>query len=72
MFPVYQKLQERLMKEQIDRLRSALEKAKQDVGRYDRAIRALQEVCEHDWHYDGHGHNYDVYVCGICGMSEER
>jgi len=28
--------------------------------------------CDHRWVYEGHGHNYSVYSCSICGAREER
>ncbi len=28
--------------------------------------KALQEVCSHDWSYNGHGHNDDFYRCNKC------
>ena len=35
----------------------------------DKAVDALQEICEHDWKYDGHGHNSDYYTCLKCGKT---
>jgi hypothetical protein len=32
------------------------------------AIEALQCVCPHEWHYDGHGHNDKQYTCAVCGL----
>ena len=37
----------------------------------DQAVVALQETCEHDWRYKGHGHKHDYYVCKICGKEME-
>lgn len=36
------------------------------------ALAALQEVCEHDWGYEGHSHNDDLYTCNNCGKEEWR
>lgn len=36
------------------------------------AIKVLQKICNHEWIYDGHGHNDDYYTCNICGATEER
>ena len=33
----------------------------------DAAIETLQETCEHDWRWTGHGHSEDYYVCTKCG-----
>lgn len=27
--------------------------------------------CKHDWRYEGHGHNYNVYKCAKCGLEGE-
>lgn len=37
------------------------------LTKLDDAIRALQDVCEHDWKYDGHNSHEDYYVCNKCG-----
>ena len=31
-----------------------------------------EDLCDHNWIYRGHGHNYSVYECGKCGKKEER
>ena len=31
----------------------------------------IQEKCDHNFQYDGHGHNYSVYKCDKCRHSEE-
>lgn len=33
------------------------------------AIRALQNVCKHEWTPDGHDSHNDYYKCGICGLT---
>lgn len=35
----------------------------------DGAVKALQETCEHDWQYDGHGHNDSYYTCRKCAAT---
>lgn len=32
---------------------------------------AKNKPCYHIWEYDGHGHNYSVYKCTICGEEGE-
>lgn len=31
---------------------------------------ALQKVCNHDWSYEGHGHNDELYECKICQLTK--
>ena len=42
------------------------------VEKYSRAIKALEQVCEHKWVYEGHGHNDTSYICTECGDREYR
>jgi hypothetical protein len=32
----------------------------------------IKNCKDHNWEYDGHGHNYSVYKCTKCGKEEER
>lgn len=32
----------------------------------------LRELCEHAWHYDGHGHNSKFYTCNKCGETKDE
>ena len=38
------------------------------------AMEHALELCggNHNFAYDGHGHNYSVYKCTRCGFEEER
>ena len=36
------------------------------------AIAGMQAMCDHEWIYRGHGHNFDRYQCEICEKTEER
>lgn len=36
------------------------------------ALKALQKICQHDWSYEGHGHNDALYVCSKCGKDDYR
>jgi hypothetical protein len=68
------------MKEVLDKLFKDLEEASREVSKIKSAIKALQNVCEHNeksfneypWRYDGHGHNYSVYICCICKVDKEH
>lgn len=31
----------------------------------------LIKLCPHDWHYDGHGHNFSYEKCSVCGETRE-
>lgn len=55
----------------IKQIRDKLWAARKDVEKYQKAMEALQDICEHDWCYDGHGHNSDFYTCKKCGASKE-
>lgn len=35
-------------------------------------IEALRSLCEHNWVYDGHGHNESCYRCTRCEKVEWR
>ena len=56
------------IKEIIDKKSKALAKYK----KYVKALEALQGICEHEWCYEGHGHNSKYYTCSKCGAEEER
>jgi hypothetical protein len=70
------------MKETLDKLFKELDVAAVEVTKIRNAIDALQALCEHNkidfkdegspWRYEGHGHNYDVYVCSICKIQKEH
>lgn len=38
---------------------------------FDSDIRALQEVCEHNWIYSEDNCGYSYHHCTICGLVEE-
>ena len=57
-----------LIKEMQEKHKSALK----DAANYMDVILAIQKVCKHDWDYQGHGHNDELYLCSICGKEEWR
>ncbi len=59
-------------REQISKLKGKLHDARQKVVEYEDAIDSLRKICTHRMNYEGHGHNYSVYKCDICGHEEER
>jgi hypothetical protein len=60
------------MKNTIKELLKKQRAAEKVVTNYKEAVEALQEVCEHDWQYEGHGHNDSLYICNICNKEEWR
>lgn len=35
-------------------------------------VNKVTQVCDHDFVYEGHGHNYDVYRCIHCGIRRKN
>ena len=60
------------MKNIIKDLLNKQKAAEKLVKQHREAIAALQQVCEHNWHYEGHSHNDDLYTCSICKKEEWR
>lgn len=56
----------------IQIVRDKYRKAIQDADKFKKALEALQDICEHDWLYDGLGYNLDFYTCSKCGASKEE
>lgn len=54
------------IKPACDELAKKIKKAEKELQDLEKALKAMQSICEHDWQYDGHGHNDDHYVCSIC------
>ena len=34
------------------------------------AIKALQDVCTHDWRDNGYDSHKDHYICSVCGATD--
>lgn len=60
------------MDKHIQELLDKKNELSKELSKYRDAIDALRKVCNHDWKYDGHGHNYSCYTCTKCGLEEER
>lgn len=60
------------MKNIIKDLLDKQKAAEKLVKKYSEAIAGLQEVCDHNWHYEGHGHNDSLYICSVCKKEEWR
>jgi len=35
-------------------------------------VRHLPSECDHNYQYEGHGHNYSIWKCFKCGAEQER
>lgn len=40
------------------------------IGKVNKAISALQDICEHDYKGDGHDSHKDHYICKICSRKD--
>lgn len=60
------------MDEHIKKMVAARDEAYETARKYEAAIKAVREICEHEWVYTGHNHNYECYACTKCGLEEER
>jgi len=56
-----------VIKESIKALEKDMVTAQNKVRKLERALDAIRLLCPHDEHPTGHGHNYTVYECSICG-----
>ena len=59
-------------KELFEDLNKEISKVSLKLDNLKNSLKILQEECEHDWKYDGHGHKYDFYTCTICGTTKEE
>jgi hypothetical protein len=55
------------MKTAIKELMEKRKKLNEDLDKVDKALKALRELCEHQWQYDGHTSHEDYEVCTNCG-----
>ena len=60
----------KLIKQSVEALEKSKLIAQDEVRRLDRAIDSIRDLCPHETHPTGHGHNYTVYECSICGREE--
>jgi hypothetical protein len=54
----------------MDELFTKREKIHAEATKVDKAIKALQDICEHDLANDGHDSHKDHYKCTICRYTE--
>lgn len=52
-------------------LQYKIKKAKEEISKIDIAIKAFQEVCDHNYIADGRDSHHSYVVCTICGKEEK-
>ena len=57
-------------KEQLDKLHRNGEDLRKRLGHISKAIRCLQELCDHEWKNTGYDSHKDHYECSICGKTD--
>jgi len=60
------------MEPHIDKLYAELYAAEDVARKLRKAIAALQDICDHDLEYEGHGHNDSYYTCAKCGYRKSQ
>lgn len=61
-----------MMDAKIKELDALLAPHYQEIAKLQKAIWALQDLCDHNMESTGHGHNYTCYKCTKCGATEDR
>lgn len=59
------------MRETIKKLNNELMHLDQQAEKRRKAIRALQDVCEHEWASDGHDSHHSYKTCLVCGLRRQ-
>lgn len=54
------------LKQLLSSFEKDLQVAQTKVSQAKAAIKTLQDICPHQWEYQGHSHNDSYYVCTIC------
>lgn len=64
---------EKKLQEEQKKKQSELEKEIAQKKLYEELKNKFEpnECCNHNWKYEGHGHNYDVYKCTHCDEEKE-
>ncbi len=61
-----------ITKEMMKPLIAKRQKANVELMKVNKAIKALQNLCDHDWVSDGQDSHKDHYKCDICEKTESR
>lgn len=57
-------------KEMVEPLLTVKKELSEKLTNVNTAIRALQDICEHDWKNDGHDSHKDHFICKICSRTD--
>jgi len=57
-------------KEQIKILLYNQEKLQQKLQKISKTVKALQDICDHEWKNIGHDSHKDHYECNICSKTD--
>ena len=60
------------MKAELKEIRAKMFFHQEQARKYKDAIIAFQEICEHKWNFQGHGHNSTFCTCMKCGKEKEE
>lgn len=55
------------MRDYINKLLNDREQHNQKIKTIDKAIKAIQDLCPHNYEKIGHDHNYKYFKCTECG-----
>ena len=55
------------MRDYINKLLNDREQHNQKIKAIDKAIKAIQDLCPHNYEKKGRDHNYTYFICTECG-----
>jgi len=59
-------------KEMTQSLLKERARLKMEQTKIEKALKALQDLCEHEWISDSYDSHKKYYVCGVCEKTESR
>jgi len=59
-----------IKKESVEPLHEERKKLHEKLAKVNKAIKALQDLCDHDFVEDGHDSHKTHYKCSICSKEE--
>jgi hypothetical protein len=62
----------KVMEAHIKDIQDKIDKYTALLKLYTNALESVQKICEHEWNYDGHGHNSNFYICSKCGETKDE
>ncbi|WP_346237747.1 hypothetical protein ABDK00_001555 [Niabella insulamsoli] len=60
------------MNEQVKKMEAEKAMLQERINKLNTAIQALQEVCDHNYLYQGHDSHYEYYECTDCGHAFKK